>query len=157
MSAQRFRTTLVLRGRTATGISVPPEVVEALGGSGRPAVTVTLHTGHGTHRYRSTVATMGGEHLVGVSAENRAAAGVTAGDEIEVELALDTAPRVVEVPEDLASALADDPAARSFFDTLPYSHQRAYTLWVQDAKKPETRARRVVQAAGMLHDGRRRS
>lgn len=157
MGSQRFRTTLVLHGRTATGISVPPEVVEALGAGRRPPVRVTLHAAQGSYTYRSTVAPMGGELLVGVSGEHRAAAGVAAGDELEVELEHDTEPRVVEVPEDLATALAGDSGARRFFDTLSFSHQRAYTLWVEDAKKPETRARRVEQATSMLHEGRKRS
>jgi hypothetical protein len=156
MSSQRFRTTLQLHGRTATGIAVPPEVVESLGGGRRPPVRVTLHTAVGPYTYRSTVAPMGGEHLVGVSAEHRAAAGVSAGDDLDVELEHDTEPRVVEVPQDLASALETDPHARHFFEGLSYSHQRAYTTWVEDAKKPETRARRVASATEMLHGGKKR-
>jgi hypothetical protein len=157
MSSQRFHTTLRLHGRTATGISVPAATVEALGGGRRPPVRVTLHTPQGPYTYRSTVAPMGGEHLVGVSAEHRAAAGVQAGDELDVELEHDTEPRVVEVPTDLATALEGRPEARRFFDALSYSHQRAYTLWVEDAKKAETRARRVEQAVTMLAEGRKRS
>lgn len=156
MSSQRFRTTLRLHGRTATGISVPVAVVEALAAGRRPPVRVTLHTPGGSYTYRSTVAPMGGEHLVGVSAEHRAAAGVAAGDELEVELEHDTDPRVVDVPEDLAAALDGDLEARRFFDGLSYSHRRAYTVWVDDAKKPETRAKRVAQALQMLHEGRKR-
>ncbi len=156
MSSQRFRATLQLHGRTATGIAVPPEVVQSLGAGRRPPVRVTLHTPDGPYSYRSTVAPMGGEHLVGVSAEHRTAAGVSAGDELDVELEHDTEPRVVEVPRDLSSTLAADPDAQRFFEGLSYSHQRAYTTWVEDAKKPETRARRVSQATGMLHDGKRR-
>lgn len=156
MSTQRFRTQLLLGGRTATGISVPTEVVEALRGGKRPPVRVTLHTPHGPYAYRSTVAPMGGLFMVGVSAEHRAASGAVAGDELDVELELDTEPRVVDVPEDLAAALSRDPEARRYFDTLSYSHQRAYTLWVLDAKRAETRARRVEQATSMLHEGRKR-
>jgi hypothetical protein len=156
MSSQRFRATLQLHGRTATGIAVPPEVVESLGGGRRPPVRVTLHTADGPYTYRSTVAPMGGENLVGVSAEHRSAAGVSAGDELDVELEHDTEPRVVEVPEDLTTALEADAEARRFFEGLSYSHQRAYTTWVEDAKKPETRARRVVQATEMLHEGKKR-
>lgn len=157
MSSQRFRTPLVLHGRTATGISVPVSVVEALGAGRRPPVRVTLHTPDGPYTYRSTVAPMGGEHLVGVSAEHRAAAGVQAGDDLDVELELDTEPRVVEVPADLAAGLDAHPGARRFFDGLSFSHQRAYTLWVEDAKKAETRTRRVEQAVTMLAEGRKRS
>ena len=157
MSSQRFRATLQLRGKTATGISVPADVVEALGAGKRPPVLVTLHAAHGSYTYRSTVAPMGGELLVGVSVTCRATAGVAAGDEVEVELRHDTEPRVVEMPDDLATKLGTHDQARRFFDSLSYSHQRAYTLWVEDAKKPETRARRVTQTVEMLHEGRRRS
>jgi hypothetical protein len=156
MSSQRFRTTLLLHGRTATGLSVPAEVVEALGAGRRPAVRVTLHTATGPYTYRSTVAPMGGRHLLGVSAEHRAAAGVNAGDALEVELEHDTEPRVAEVPADLAAALAADAAAHRFFDSLSFTHQRAYTTWVTDAKRPETRARRVAQARQMLHEKKKR-
>jgi hypothetical protein len=156
--ATRYRTTIRQGGGTATGIVVPPEVLEALGAGRRPPVRVTLTRADGsTHTYRSTVATVSGESMVGVSAQVRADAGVAGGDEVEVLLEHDTAPRVVEVPADLATALDADDAARGFFAELSYSHQRAYTLWVEDAKKPETRARRVVQAVKMLHDRRRRS
>ena len=102
-----FRTTIELAGKTATGFPVPPEALEALGGGKRPAVVVTV-AGYG---YRSTVGTMGGRAMVPLSAEHRAGAGVGAGDEVDVELVLDTAPRVVEPPEDLAAALAGAPGA----------------------------------------------
>src|SRR5262245_33948587 len=94
-----FRTVVELGGRTATGFQVPPQVVDALGSGKRPAVTVTV----GPHTYRSTVAPMGGAFYLPLSAENRTAAGVAAGDEIDVTVALDTAPRVVDVPPDLAA------------------------------------------------------
>lgn len=148
----KFTAELQLNGKTATGIQVPDEVVGALG-SKRPAVRVTLN---GTHTYRSTVASMGGRYLLPVSAEHRKAAGVAAGDEVEVELAPDTEPREVAVPPELAEALGKDDAAKEFFDSLSYSHQRAYTLWIEDAKKSETRQRRVAQAVEMLHEKRRR-
>jgi Bacteriocin-protection, YdeI or OmpD-Associated/Domain of unknown function (DUF1905) len=154
---QRFRTTLRLAGRTATGIAVPPELVEALGAGKRPPVRVTLHAPQGSYTYRSTVAPMGGEFMVGVNADHRAASGVAAGDELDVEIEHDTEPRVADVPEDLGAALDADPEARRFFDALSYSHQRAYTLWVEDAKRAETRAKRVLRATEMLREGRRRS
>jgi hypothetical protein len=157
MSTQRFRATLRLHGRTATGITVPAAVVEALGAGRRPPVRVTLHAPDGPYTYRSTVAPMGGELLLPVSAERRTAAGLAAGDEVDVEVEHDTEPRVVEVPEDLAAALDADAVARRFFDALPVSHQRAYTTWIESAKKPDTRARRVDEATAALHAGRRRS
>ncbi|HVF06154.1 MAG TPA: YdeI/OmpD-associated family protein [Frankiaceae bacterium] len=148
----RFRTTLQLNGRTATGIEVPPEVVAALGGGKRPPVTVTLNG----HAYRSTVAPMGGRYLVSVSAENRAAAGVAAGDEVDVELrelALDTAPRVLAVPADLASALDAVPAARAAFERLSYSAKQRHVLPVEQAKTGETRQRRIAKAVEALQAG----
>ena len=100
----RFRSVVQLEGKTATGFRVPPEVVAALGTGKRPPVRVTI----GGHTYRSTVAAYGDVFMLPLSAENRMAAGVAAGDEIEVELELDTAPREVTVPADLAAALDDD-------------------------------------------------
>jgi len=153
----KFTAELRQHGRTATGISVPREVVEGLGAGKKPPVTVTLRAPEVDHSYRTTVAPRGEEFLVPVSAEVRAAAGVAAGDVLEVEVVLDTAPRTVTVPDDLVAALGDQPAARTFFDGLSYSHQRAYTLWIEDAKRPETRAARVSRAVEMLREGKRRS
>ena len=98
----RFRTTVELGGRTATGLRVPAEIVEALGSGKKPAVRVTI----GGHTYRSTVATRGGVYLLPLSGENRTAAGVAAGDEVDVDIELDDQPREVTVPDDLAAALA---------------------------------------------------
>ncbi len=110
----RFRTTIVQSGKTTTGIEVPDEVMEALGSGKRPAVTVTVNG----YSYRSTVASMGGKPMVSLSAEHRAGAGVAGGDEVDVDLELDTAPREVTVPDDLAAALEAEPAARATFDGL---------------------------------------
>lgn len=148
----KFHATLELNGRTATGVEVPEEVVRELGQGKRPAVKVTVNG----HTYRSTVASMGGRYMLPVSAENREAAGVRAGDEVDVELVPDTEPREVTVPEDLAEALAGDQAAKRFFDGLSYSKKRWFVLSVEGAKKPETRRRRVEQAVAMLREGRSR-
>ncbi|KAB8191475.1 DUF1905 domain-containing protein [Nonomuraea phyllanthi] len=145
----RFRTTVELNGKTATGFEVPAEVVEQLGSGKRPSVTVTV----GSHTYRSTVASMGGRFMLPLSAENRELAGVTAGDEVEVELALDTAPREAEVPADLAEALEAAPEAKTFFESLSYSRKRRYLLQIEGAKKPETRRRRVADTVAKLADG----
>lgn len=142
----RFRAVLETNGKTATGIEVPADVVAELGGGKRPSVAVTLHE----HTYRTTVASMGGRFLVPVSAEIRKAAGVTAGDELDVGIELDTAPRVVEAPADLAAALAAVPAAQSAWDTLSYTHRKEWVRTVEDAKKPETRQRRVAAAVAKL-------
>jgi Bacteriocin-protection, YdeI or OmpD-Associated/Domain of unknown function (DUF1905) len=142
----RFRSTVELGGRTATGIPVPDDVVTALGAGRRPAVRVTV----GGHTYRSTVAARGGRFLVPLSAEHREGAGVAAGDEVEVDLELDTEPREVAVPPDLAAALDAEPAARSAFDRLAYSHRLRWVLSVEDAKSAATRQRRVAKAVEEL-------
>ncbi|GAA2342679.1 YdeI/OmpD-associated family protein [Dactylosporangium salmoneum] len=144
----RFTAELVLGGKTATGIRVPAAVVDALGKGKKPAVTVTING----HTYRSTVAVMGGEYMLPVSAEVRAAAGIAAGDEVEADVELDTAPRVVEVPADLAAALDAAPGARAAFSSLSYSNQRQHVLSVEGAKTPATRERRVAKAVAALLD-----
>ena len=131
----RFPTTLLLHGKTATGVVVPEEVVEELGGGKRPAVQVTINH----HTYRSTVAPRRDRFLLGVSAENREQAGVTAGSEIEVELQLDTAARTVEVPPDLAAVLSTEPEAKRFFDSLTASQQKGFVTPIEQAKQTETR------------------
>ena len=147
----RFRTTVELGGKTATGLPVPAEVVEGLGAGRRPAV----HVGIGAHTYRSTITPRGGVFMIPLSAENRAAAGVSAGDEVEVSVELDDQPREVVVPEDLAAALAADDDARAAFERLSYSHQLQHVLAVDGAKAPETRQRRVAKAVEMLRTGQR--
>jgi Bacteriocin-protection, YdeI or OmpD-Associated/Domain of unknown function (DUF1905) len=146
----RFRTTIVQSGKNTTGIQVPGEVMEALGAGKRPAVTVTVNG----YRYRSTVASMGGVAMVSLSAEHRAGAGVAGGDEVEVDLELDTAPREVEVPADLAAALDAEPAARSTFDGLSYSNRSWHVLQVTGAKTDETRRRRIARSVDLLKQGR---
>ena len=148
----RFRATLESSGKTATGIRIPAEVVEALAAGKKPPVRITI----GGHTYRSTVATRGDRYLVGVSAENRALAGVEAGDVLDVDIELDTRPREVTVPADLAEALDGDPDARRFFDSLSFSQQQWYVLPIEQAKKPETRRQRVAKALAMLREGRKR-
>jgi hypothetical protein len=144
----RFRATIELHGRTATGIEVPSEVVDGLDAGRRPPVRVTI----GSHSYRTTVASRGGRFLVPLSAEQRAGAGVAAGDEVDVDVELDTAPREVDVPADLAAALDAEPAARVRFDALPYSHRKEHVRAVEEAKAPETRQRRIAKAIAMLRE-----
>jgi hypothetical protein len=144
----RFRTTVLLGGKTATGLPVPAEVVAGLGAGKQPKVQVTI----GGHTYRSTVAVRGGQHLIPLSAENRTAAGVAAGDEVEVDVTLDTAPREVEVPNDLREALAADPEAQKAFDGLPFTHRKEYVRWIEEAKKAETRGNRVAKTLTRLKD-----
>jgi hypothetical protein len=145
----QFRAPLLLAGKTATGFVVPDEAVAALGPGKRPAVLVTING----YTYRNTIAPMGGMFMLGVSAEHRAGAGVAAGDELDVVLALDTQPREVEVPEDFAAALDRDAEARKCFDGLSYSIRRRYVLSIDGAKTAETRARRIGKAIAELRDG----
>jgi hypothetical protein len=148
----RFRATIEQGGKTATGIQVPEEVIQALGSGKRPAVTVTING----YTYRSTVAVLGGRYMVGVSAEHRAGAGVAGGDEVEVDVDLDTAPRAVDVPADFAAALAAEPEARRTFDGLSYSNKSWHVLQVEGAKTDETRQRRITKSVDTLKQGRAR-
>jgi hypothetical protein len=142
----KFRGTILQGGKTATGIEIPTEVVEGLGSGKRPPVRMTINS----YTYRSTVATMDGKFMVGVSAEVREAAGVAGGDTVDVEIELDTAPREVEVPEDFAAALNSDPKAKAKFETLSYSGKLRLVAPVANAKKPETRERNIDKALAEL-------
>jgi hypothetical protein len=146
----RFRSTIQLEGKTATGFRVPPDVVANLGAGKRPPVTVTI----GDHTYRSTIAAYGDVFMLPLSAENRQAAGVASGDEVDVDIELDTAPREVTVPSDFSAALDATPAARRFFDGLSYSHRRWHVLSIEGAKTAETRERRIAKSVTMLSEGR---
>jgi hypothetical protein len=146
----RFRATIDLAGKTATGFKVPEEVIAALGGGKRPAVRVTING----FTYRSTVAPRGDRYLVGVNADNREGTGVAAGDEVDIDIEFDTQPRDVTVPPDFAAALDPHPDARRFFDGLSYSQRSWFVAGIEGAKKPETRQRRVEQAVARLRDGR---
>jgi hypothetical protein len=146
----KFRTTILSGGKNTTGIHVPDEVVAALSSSRKPAVAVTLNG----YTYRSTVASMGGKFMVGVSADVRAKSGVKGGDTLDVEIVLDTAPRVLEIPPDFAAALAAEPAALAAFDKLSYSNKRRHTMPLDEAKTPETRARRIEKSVENLKAGK---
>ncbi len=143
----RFTAELESTGGNTTGFAVPDEVVASLAGGRRPKVTVALNG----QTWRSSIASMGGRFMLGVSAANREAAGVAAGRTYDVDVELDTAPRAVEVPADLAAALAGDPTARAAWDALSFSHQRQHAEAITAAKKPETRQRRVAATLARLH------
>lgn len=145
----RFESVVELGGKTATGIPVPDDVVAALGHSKRPPVTITVNG----HTYRTTAVRMGGRFLVPLSAEHREAAGLAAGDDVSVEIALDRAPREVALPADLDAAL--DEAARTAYDALSYSHRKEWVRWVEEAKKPETRATRIEKTVAGLREGKK--
>ena len=142
----RFHATIALHGKSATGIEVPADVVAALDQGKRPKVTVTING----YSYPSSIGVMGGLSLIPVSADVRAKAGLAAGDEVDVDVVPDTAPRTVEVPADLAAALDRVPAARQAFGELSYSGRQRYVLGVEQAKTPETRQRRVERAVAEL-------
>jgi hypothetical protein len=130
------------------GLEVPQQVVEALGGGKRPAVTITING----HSWRSRVAIMRGRHLIGLSNANRRAAGVVTGDEVEVEVEYDAEPRVVTEPADLARALDADPLARAAYNRLPYGLKLQHVRAIESAKQPETRRRRIEKAIAALQD-----
>jgi hypothetical protein len=144
----KFRTKILTAGKTATGIEVPANIVTALGSGKKPAVKVTMRG----YSYRSTVATMGGRFMIPVSAEVRSNAGVAGGDEVEVELELDTEPREVSVPADFQQALDRDEAARRAFDKLNYSNKRRHVMMIEGTKSQETRRRRIEKAIITLRE-----
>ena len=145
-----LRAELESSGKNTAGFHMPDEFVNALGGGRHPKVRVRLN---GTD-FATSIAAMGGRFLLGVSAERRQAAGVTAGETYDVEIELDTEPRQLEVPDDLAAALDAEPAARAFFDSLSFSNRQWHVLRVTGAKQPETRTRRVASSVSMLAEGR---
>ena len=148
----RFRTTVELNGKTASGLEVPSEIVERLGAGRRPPVRVTVNE----HTYRSTIASMGGRYMVPLSAENRARAKVQAGDAVRVAIEVDTAPREVSLPADFARALARNSKARAFYEGLSNSNKKWHVLSIEGAKAADTRARRIEKSVAMLAEGRAR-
>jgi hypothetical protein len=153
MGELTFTARLEPRG-PAAAVVLTDEQVETIGeGPKRFPVAATING----YTWRGSVARMGGESLPGMSRANRVSAGVHPGDEVTVTIALDRAPREVEVPPALASALDADPAVRAAFDALAYTHRKEFVRWVADAKQDATRERRVAQAVTMIRDGRTRS
>jgi hypothetical protein len=146
----KFRTTLLRFGPNNTGIEVPEEVLTALGRGRRVKVVATVNG----YTYRTSAAPAYGKILMPFSSEHRAASGLSGGEEIEVEVVPDDAPREVKVPADVATALADAPDAAAFLAGLWHTHQLAYVLWIEDAKKPETRSARIGKAVEMLSEHR---
>jgi hypothetical protein len=145
-----FRAIVELAGKSATGVRVPEEVVLALGSGKQPLVRATING----HTYPSKIAVRGGDYKLPISAENRAAAGVEAGDEIDVALALDTEPRELAVPADFGEALDARPEARRFFDGLSHSQRQWFVVGIDGAKSEETRRRRIAKAVDRLAEGR---
>lgn len=147
----KFRATIELGGKTATGIQVPDKIVERLGSGKHPKVRATIKG----YTYRSSVASMGGRFMLGVSGEVRENAGVAAGDDVDVDIQLDTEPREVTAPPDFAKALRGDLTAKRFFEGLSFSQKQRHVQSIEGAKTPETRQRRIDKAIAQLHDGRK--
>jgi hypothetical protein len=153
MGSVRLTATLVARG-PAAAVVLDGEHIAAVGeGAKRFPVVATVNG----YTWRTTVTPMRGEFLLGLNRAVREEAGVEAGDTVEVQLELDTMPREVEVPEALADALAEDFEARAAFDRLAYTHRKEYARWIDEAKRDETRQRRVTQALEMLRQGKTRT
>jgi len=136
-----FNTTVLKdKEKNATGLPVPAEAVAALEAGKKPRVKVSLNG----YTYRTTVAVLEDVFMLSLSAENREAAGVQAGQQVEVTMELDTEPRTVEVPDDLAAALAMMQGAREAFDALSFSTRKEYVRQVETAVAQETRQRRIA-------------
>jgi hypothetical protein len=148
----KFHTTLKQSDGTATGIVIPDEVIEALGAGKKPPVTLKVNG----YAYRSTVATIDGKFMVGFSADHRAASGIKGGDEIDVDVELDTQPRTVDVPADLQAALDAEPAAKATFEKLSNSLKGYHVSQVTGAKTEETRQRRIEKSISVLSEGKPR-
>jgi len=142
----KFSTTLLQAGKTATGIKIPEEMIEKLGGGKKPLVKVTINN----FTYRSAVAVMGGAYMVGVNAENREGANVKGGDKINVTIELDTEKRIVEVPAEFQKQLSKNAAAKKMFDTLSNSKKKALIIPIANAKTDETRNRNIEKALSAL-------
>jgi hypothetical protein len=153
VGAIRFTATLFPRGPAAAVVLDEDQVAAVGEGAKRFPVVATVNS----YRWRTTVTRMGGEFLLGLSRAVRDAAGVQAGDTVEVELELDTDPREVETPAALADALALDPQARVAYEGLAYTHRKEYARWIAEAKRDETRQSRVAKALEMLREGKTRS
>ena len=146
----RFRTKVLRAGKTATGVEVPAKVVDALGSTKRPLVKVTING----YTYRSAIAPMGGVFMLGISEEVRRKAGVAGGDMVDVDVALDTQPREVDVPPELAKAPANDAKAKKYFESLSYSGKIRLVAPIANGKTPETRERNLDKAMGALRAGK---
>jgi hypothetical protein len=150
--ALRIRAILHARG-PAAALILDDTQLEAIGGGRKtPPVRVTVNG----HTFNGRIARMGGETLLGFNKAVRQACGVTAGEEIEALIVLDDQPPQVEVPAPLAAALDADPAARTAFDALAPSHRKEFARWVSEAKREETRERRIAETLRMLAEGRTR-
>jgi Bacteriocin-protection, YdeI or OmpD-Associated/Domain of unknown function (DUF1905) len=153
MGVIRFRALLQRRGPAAAVVLDETQVAAVGEGAKRFPVVATVNG----YTWRTSVARMGGEFVLGLNREVRDGAGVQAGDEAEVTIELDEAPREVEVPADLAAALAADPRAAASFGRMAFTHRKEYARWIAEAKRDDTRQRRLAQAVEMIRAGKSRS
>jgi hypothetical protein len=147
MAAKRFTADLERAGTSSAMLPIPFDVKEAFGRA-RPPVRVTIRG----HTWRTTPAVYGGVAYIGLTKDVRAAAGVDVGDRVRVELELDTEPRTVGLPDDLRAALQEG-GLRAAFDALSFTHRREYVEWVEGAKRPDTRTRRIAEAVQRVQEG----
>src|SRR5262245_2344767 len=151
MASTQFSAELERVGKTSARLRVPVDLKEIYGRA-RPPLEVTI----GGHTWRTTPGVYGGVAYIGLNKDVRAAAGVDAGDRVQVTMELDTAPRTVTVPPDLRTALEADPEAEAAFVKLSFTHQREYVEWIEQAKRTETRTRRVAGTVEGVLAGRHR-
>lgn len=152
MGTVRINRSVEPRGPAGALVLTDDEVAELDGGR-RAAVRVRV----GDRETALRLAVMGGENLIGLSKASRAALGVELGQQVEAIITVDEAPREVAVPDDLAAAIAGDAAASAFFETLPYTARKEFARWVSEARRPDTRSRRLEESLRLLREGKRRS
>ena len=150
--ALSFITTLEPRG-PACAILLTDDQVAQLGGGKRAAVWVSI----GDRTAALRVAVMGGENMIGLSKAARADLAVMIGDQVSVTIEVRETPSEVDVPAELAQALASDKVAAEAYRSLAYTHRKEFAAWVAQAKQAQTRLRRASQSVQMLHEGRTRS
>ncbi len=148
MPPKRFTVELERVGKTATMFRVPFDLKDAFGRA-RPPVAVTIRG----HTWRTTPGVYGGVGHIVVNRSVKAATGVDAGDRVQVAMELDAKPRTVRVPSDLRAALAEDPTVKEAFAGMSYTHRREYVEWIEEAKRPDTRARRIVATVERVRTG----
>lgn len=153
MGMIRFTAPLQPRGPAAAVVLDDAQVAAVGEGAKRFPVVATVNG----YTWRTSVTRMRGEFLLGLNREVREGAGVQAGDDVEVTVELDAAPREVEVPAALAAALAADPQASASFERMAFTHRKEYARWIAEAKAEETRQRRAQQALEMIRAGKTRS
>ncbi len=153
MGSLKAKGELVARGPAAAFV-LDDQQVEIVGEGAKRFPVLARVNGY---EWRTTITRMRGEFLVGFNRAVRESAGVAAGDTVTLELELDTAPREVDIPRALADALASDPGAQAAFDGLAFTHRKEFARWIEEAKREDTRQRRVFQAVEMLRAGKTRS